>query len=176
MRGGRLQTLTAHPDAASAAVESLQAGVARRPDGALEIVFVLTGDIGRLSLPHPREPQRTDGLWRHTCFECFVAGAGERYREYNFSPSGEWAAYAFSAYRVPEAPPPAFEPRIAVAAEARRLELHAVVAAGALPERVVRVGLSAVIEEVSGGLSYWALRHAPGRPDFHHRAAFALEP
>jgi len=35
--------------------------------------------------------------------------------------------------------------------------------------------LSAVIEEESGTLSYWALRHAPGRADFHHPDGFALE-
>ena len=33
----------------------------------------------------------------------------------------------------------------------------------------------AVIEENDGRLSYWALRHAPGKPDFHHPEAFALE-
>jgi hypothetical protein len=36
------------------------------------------------------------------------------------------------------------------------------------------VGLSAVIEEVDGSKSYWALRHPPGQPDFHHRDCFAL--
>jgi hypothetical protein len=37
------------------------------------------------------------------------------------------------------------------------------------------MGLSAVIEERDGMLSYWALRHAPGKPDFHRRDGFALE-
>jgi len=37
-----------------------------------------------------------------------------------------------------------------------------------------RVALSAVIEAPDGALSYWALRHAPGKPDFHHAEAFAL--
>jgi hypothetical protein len=36
-----------------------------------------------------------------------------------------------------------------------------------------------VLEEdggaLSGALSYWALRHPPGKPDFHHPAGFALE-
>jgi hypothetical protein len=40
--------------------------------------------------------------------------------------------------------------------------------------QALRVGLAAVIEEKSGALSYWALRHAPGKPDFHHPDAFAL--
>jgi hypothetical protein len=39
----------------------------------------------------------------------------------------------------------------------------------------VRLGLSAVIEEERGMLSYWALKHPTGRPDFHHPDAFALE-
>jgi hypothetical protein len=37
------------------------------------------------------------------------------------------------------------------------------------------IGLAAVIEESSGALSYWALRHAPGKPDFHHPYGFILE-
>ena len=41
--------------------------------------------------------------------------------------------------------------------------------------RELRIGLAAVVEEKSGALSYWALRHAPGKPDFHHPDAFALD-
>lgn len=41
-----------------------------------------------------------------------------------------------------------------------------------IPATSPRLGLSAVIEEKGGALSYWALRHAPGRPDFHHPRAF----
>jgi hypothetical protein len=37
------------------------------------------------------------------------------------------------------------------------------------------LGLSAVIEEANGRLSYWALAHPPGKPDFHHSDCFALE-
>jgi hypothetical protein len=36
------------------------------------------------------------------------------------------------------------------------------------------VGLAVIIDEGSGAFSYWALRHAPGKPDFHHIEAFAL--
>jgi hypothetical protein len=38
-----------------------------------------------------------------------------------------------------------------------------------------RLGLSAVIEDTRGSLSYWALAHPPGKPDFHHADGFALE-
>jgi hypothetical protein len=37
------------------------------------------------------------------------------------------------------------------------------------------LNLTAVIEETNGHKSYWALSHAPGKPDFHHADCFALE-
>jgi len=43
-----------------------------------------------------------------------------------------------------------------------------------LPEHPEKLGLSAVIEEIDGTKSYWALAHPPGKPDFHHPDCFAL--
>jgi hypothetical protein len=43
-----------------------------------------------------------------------------------------------------------------------------------LPAPRLRLALTAVVEDARGRLSYWALRHPPGRPDFHHRDGFAL--
>jgi hypothetical protein len=39
----------------------------------------------------------------------------------------------------------------------------------------LQVGLSAVVEEESGTLSYWALKHGPGKADFHCPDGFLLE-
>ncbi len=36
------------------------------------------------------------------------------------------------------------------------------------------LGVSAVVETKEGSLSYWALAHPPGKPDFHHPDSFAL--
>jgi hypothetical protein len=139
--------------------------------------FTLRGDLDRLTIPGPGAPQRTDRLWEHTCFEAFLAMPGQDpYWELNLSPSTEWAAYRFLRYREAGGPAPDLEPRITVQRSPERLELHAVAALGALDtDRGLQVGLSAVVESLDGALSYWALRHGPGRPDFHHRAAFALE-
>ena len=129
---------------------------------------------------------RADGLWRHTCFEAFLASGelchpdnpaqGCGYYEFNFSPAGQWAAYHFDTYRhgmkpasLPESP--AVEVRIA----SQELELHAVLT---LPEAVIagtRLALTAVIEEAGGSLSYWSARHPPGKPDFHHPENFLFE-
>jgi hypothetical protein len=42
-------------------------------------------------------------------------------------------------------------------------------------DRRFRFGLSVVIEERDGRCSYWALKHPPGKPDFHHPGGFLLE-
>jgi hypothetical protein len=47
--------------------------------------------------------------------------------------------------------------------------------AGLPPDRAWRIGLSAVIEDTNGEISYWALAHPPGKPDFHHANGFAYE-
>jgi hypothetical protein len=122
-------------------------------------------------------------LYEHTCFEAFIASRGEEYRELNFSPSTEWATYSFKGYRADmkslELPSP---PRIEVSQSGSQLIVEARIGTHGLlpaswlaPDAALRIALSAVIEDDSGALSYWALKHAPHKPDFHHAAGFILE-
>lgn len=147
-------------------------------DGAGECRFEVVGDLDALAVPGPAGAARVDGLWRHTCFEVFLARHGTAgYLEFNFAPSGHWAAYAFDAYRTPASPPPVAAPAIRVDATAGRLTMTALVGPGSWPEpggRVLEVGLAAVIETADGALGYFALRHPAPRPDFHDRRGFAL--
>jgi hypothetical protein len=168
--------LTCHPHTPSTDVRGVAVRASWTADGALALSFSLDGEIARLRIPTPRPSGVGHELWRHTCFEAFVARQGVAgYVELNFSPSGEWATFAFSAYRElqpqPEVGP---APRIAVRRTGRRLELDAKVAL-ADARATLRIGLAAVVEDASGTLSYWSLYHPPGRPDFHHRDAFVLE-
>ncbi|HWI37455.1 MAG TPA: hypothetical protein VNU64_13460, partial [Burkholderiales bacterium] len=70
-------------------------------------------------------------------------------------------------------------PQIAVSPGMDRLDLSALVDLGRLASEYVHaplaLGLAVVAEDEDGALSYWALRHAPGQPDFHHAESFALE-
>ena len=170
--------LVCHPGTPDLAVQRIETH-AQIQAGTLVLHYSLAGDLASLRIPPPRPPQRADRLWEHGCFEAFVAVDGTPgYLEFNFAPSGEWAIYSFSRYREAAALPdnlPA--PTINVRATQDRLELEAVIAlAGWVsPGARLRLGLSAVIENQSGALSYWALRHPAGKPDFHHPEAFALE-
>ena len=105
-----------------------------------------------------------------------MAEHGPAYREFNFSPSGEWAVYAFDSYRSGGELGVELIPRILVRQTRGRLELDAKICQELLPPGgPLRLGLSAVVEDTEGVLSYWALRHPPGSPDFHHTDTFALQ-
>ncbi len=172
--------LACHPAAPSRWVHSIHARLQVTHDGALALTFSLEGDLDRLRIPPPRPPRQADGLWQHTCFEAFVAAKGETtYHEFNFAPSGEWAAYRFRSYRDGEPLEDAADPQITVRSAPDRLELAAVIRLECLPATKTGarlwLALSAVLEDREGNLSYWALRHPPGMPDFHHADGFALE-
>jgi len=138
--------------------------------------------VAEIRIPAPApHPQRTEGLWEHTCFEAFVAPeGGDAYWELNLAPSGHWNAYRFDRHREgmrPEAR--ARAPRVAVErASHGTLTLRAEFDLAPLPELTVApldVGLAAVLEASDGTPSYWALEHGAGaRPDFHRRESFVL--
>lgn len=150
---------------------------------ALRLTWTLHGDSAAIRLPRAAAPARRDGLWRHTCFELFVADpTGDGYREFNFSPSSEWAAYAFTRYRegmtdleLPESP------QVQLQSAATGLLLTAVLPRAALGPGLAgrasrrRCALAAVLERADGSPLYLALAHPPGRPDFHHRDGFVFE-
>jgi hypothetical protein len=170
--------LTCHPKTESSAVHGIAVRVGWQQEGTLAFTYTLTGDGTHLQIPSPRPPTKTDGLWQHTCFEAFISVQGESaYREFNFSPSGEWAVYRFHSYRqraLAEEDEPTPEIHIYRAEDYLTLDARL-----RLPRRFttqpLRLALSAVIEDTAGTLSYWALKHPAGKPDFHHPDAFALE-
>ena len=83
--------LTAHPSTAGDVVRGLAVHVLIEEPGILRLVYALDADLSRVRVPSSRAGSRTDGLWRHTCFEAFVAPAdAPGYCELNFSPSLDW--------------------------------------------------------------------------------------
>lgn len=169
--------LFSHPDSPKAPVD-LAAKVSLVGSDVLKIEYVAIGEIGALRIPRPAVPERADALWRHTCFEAFVGlGAGKGYVEFNFAPSRQWAIYRFEDYRAGMCEPVELcPPDLSIEAQGPRLALTAWLDLSPLSgARPVSLGLAAVIETQAGELSYWALAHPPGAPDFHHPDCFVLE-
>ena len=177
MPSSTIVELTRHPASAGKAARRIVVTIDHRDANGLSVHYRLQADMDRLLVPTPSPPDRSDGLWRHTCFEAFVQPAGaEGYLEFNFSPSCAWAAYGFEGRRQGmrnlELPCP---PRIVCSLGAGQLDLHVALPAGPLPGGSTRLGLSAVVEDRDGALAWWALKHPAGPPDFHDPQSFTLQ-
>jgi hypothetical protein len=197
-------SLVPHPGTPCGALTGIEVELARVRPLKLQLRYVLIGNVRKIRL-RLREPYRGDALWRHTCFEAFVrVGGDEDYLEFNLAPSGDWGAYQFQRYREGMAPVKgvdaspldtqirmeALEPqRRALLKDAGfdtlerfepsffslKTELTFPNSMGLAVAEPWHIGLSTIVEERNGRMSYWALAHPPGKPDFHHPACFALE-
>lgn len=112
---------------------------------------------------------RADELWKTTCFEAFIAATGkENYWEVNLSPAKQkWNLYSFEEYRKPQ------PPRVSADFEILEIEASRETLACTLKSKIelpedLEANLTAVIR-TQEGISYYALRHAPVKPDFHYR-------
>lgn len=146
----------------------------------LVIVYRIAGEVGRLSLPPPGFARRADGLWQHSCFEAFLrAGPVASYYEFNFAPSGDWAAWRFGRQRSERSTTEMPAPRMERRHYPGGYELSARIPMTGLPELAraieIEAGIAAVIEADDGTLSYWALAHGGGAPDFHDPSSFTLK-
>ncbi len=174
-------SLLCHPDTPSRGVSRISAIVEySRKRNCLAVIFHVVAPSG-FFLPDwqyvPSEtPLRRDGLWQTTCFELFAKREGESgYLEYNFSPTGAFALYAFDGYRAGMQKPDVvqYSDMDQVCWDQQyQMDVDPVFLGSASTRW--HLALSAVIEETDGTKSYWALRHPPGKPDFHHPDCFAV--
>lgn len=171
----RTLTLACHPAVAVPAARSVTVAVGRSPAGGLALAYRLRGDLSALAIPAPGASLDRNRLWSHTCFELFVmTGEGPGYREFNFSPGGQWMRFDFAGYRQRVAAGLGPAPFLIMERGADCLALTARLPAQCLPAGDLRLALAVVVERADGSHEYWALAHPPGQPDFHHRDGFAL--
>ncbi len=165
--------LVCHPDTPDACVRGIRVVAECEADGGLSLRYRLDGALDGLRIPAGGLP--LERLWAHTCFELFVQGeGGEVYREFNFSPGGQWTHFDFSAYRARIESPALPAAQLGWQRSGGVLTLDVRLPAASLPAGALRLGITAVVEHADGSHCYWALGHPPGKPDFHHRDGFAL--
>jgi hypothetical protein len=164
--------LKPHPEHPPSAAEAVRVHVERLRYGFL-LSYFLSADTSRIVIPpYIQDAPRTDGLWKSTCFEAFVRGGSKAYCEFNFSPSGEWASYAFDGYREGMRETPT---RARILTTVRPHMLAVGVHLNADFDQSAHMSLTAIIEETDGRKSYWAMRHPEGAPDFHDPACFTVQ-
>lgn len=200
----KVRALIPHPATPSSAVDKIEVQFAHEGRSSALAIFRVSGNGAGLAIPAlsraveaaqhkdrvafaeaamagrfdrlrgASEVGRADGLWRTTCFEAFAGLDDGGYAEFNASPSKEWAAYRFDGYREGMRDLGGAVEVFRVEQDEQGLTIGAWLSWSDWP-RVHRVGVSAVIEEIDGTISYWALAHPSDKPDFHHPDSFVLE-
>ncbi|MGB4063886.1 MAG: DOMON-like domain-containing protein [Azonexus sp.] len=176
MSAPKTALLLSHPAAACALSCGIEVAATTTDDCGLILGYRITCPITGIRLPALQPAGPADCLWQHTCCEAFVMEDGVCYREFNFSPSGQWAAYRFTGYRErDEAFAPKAKPQLSFTPLTDGFELRAMIPSALLPPgKALQLGLTAIIEAADGSKSYWALAHCAAQPDFHVRQSFAL--
>ncbi len=169
--------LICHAHSDSVGADAIRVSIMRGQSGEFTLRYCMVGALDALEIASPVTAERIDGLWKSTCFELFIGDFEDaHYLEYNFSPSGQWAAYRFSGYRAGMSELETHAPIISIEQFDDSLTLIAtIMLPHAWQERDLRAGVSAVIATKSGDISYWAAAHPTGKPDFHHKDCFAVQ-
>lgn len=154
-------------------------GIAREQN-LLTVQYLLTGSLQKVLFSEPvPQPGRRDGLWRHTCFEFFIAIIDQpQYWEFNLSSSGEWNAFRMDAYRsvgfqqedlIPDV-------RLDISRDEHRFRLDTAVDLTPIidPASDIQAGVACVIQTTDGHETFWALAHPGPHADFHLRESFIL--
>ena len=165
--------LVPHPDTPPNAVRDVRVAITNDNGNELLITFIVDGN-DHVALPDWVTSVRSDGLWKTTCCEMFLAPTDSgTYFEFNYSPSTRWAAYRFDTYRTGGRDLRlSIEPHVDRGDDQSDYLVEVDQDLSDIPGGEMQMGLSAVIEETDGTKSYWALAHAPGPPDFHNRECF----
>ncbi len=146
-------------------------------EDAFFVSYKLTGDIKSIDLGGDPVHARKIKLWEKTCFELFIKNKNDQYMEFNFSPVFEWNAFFFNKKgdALKE-----FEKVSAVKIDIlHSMEVFKVIVEikkKDFPDDFftldMSAGLTTVLKERNGRLSYWALSHEDQRPNFHDFRSF----
>ncbi|MEH2232728.1 MAG: DOMON-like domain-containing protein [Nostoc sp.] len=146
----------------------------------LTICYNLGGDLKKITVASPSNaPLRKHELWEDTCFEFFLGiKDSARYWEFNLSPAGHWNVYRFDGYRQGMQEETAFEKlpfSVHNQADALVLALDVDLNKIVSTNQGIEIGITTVIKNIHGNVSYWALTHKGEEADFHLRDSFIVE-
>lgn len=146
----------------------------------LAISYKLLGDLTQVIIAPPSDtPARKHELWEDTCFEFFLGiKDSPSYWEFNLSPSGDWNVYHFDGYRQGMQEETAFTKlpfNVDNQSDSFTLALDVDLGKIISANPVIEVAITAVIKQIGGEVTYWALTHRGAEADFHLRDSFIIE-
>ncbi len=125
--------------------------------------------------PRSTKPSRKNELWKETCFECFFGVGGvKQYFEFNGSTSGDWALYLFDDYRKGMRDAPVSAQPLLEKLEKSSGKIECVWRIPYFTKSILQSASITAVIKTNGTdeASYFALKHAGEKPDFHLRESF----
>lgn len=141
-------------------------------EGVPLVTYRFQGDLEQIDFPSHQG--RQDKLWEGTSFELFLKKkTSSEYYEHNYAPISAWNCFHFQNYREGKSNFDIQDPKVIL----EKSRTVGVLSGGFyLPwKESIEVGISAVIKNKSGGLSYWNLSPMGETPNFHDPKSFTLE-
>ncbi len=153
----------------------------------LTIVYYLIGATNHILLLDQATAgsNRTDELWKSTCFEWFLKSSkSKKYWEFNSAPTGLWNFYELDDYRT--------NLKVSALIDAPKITVLHPPSGGNAYQFKVEINLknlfakenelikngyfavTSVIQWRSGEVSYFSLQHPSNKPDFHSNAGFTI--
>ncbi len=142
------------------------------------ISYKVTGDLSSLDLGSGRSlHNRVIKLWEKSCFELFIKDASDSYVEFNFSPEFEWNAFYFAkkgdALKEYEK---VNQVKTDILLSQDVFHIIVEIEKNKFPENFftgeLSAGITSVVKEKNGNISYWALSHEDTKPNFHDFRSF----
>ncbi len=116
-------------------------------------------------------------LWQNTCFEVFLQPDTlplRKYFEVNLSVNKAWNVFAFEDYRTPQ-PPTEFVGAEILKFKVDSENLKVRIKFNGLNFTKLKVSCCAVVALKDLGTTYWSIKHADQKPNFHHFESFITE-
>lgn len=142
------------------------------------ISYKLKGELPTIDLGegHPHHA-RVMKLWEKSCFELFIKTQEDSYIEFNFSPEFEWNCFYFAKKGetlAEYARVDSVKMDILLSLDVFHLivELDKKKFPDGFFQGPLKAGITSVIKEKNGKVSYWALSHHDIRPNFHDFRSF----
>ena len=142
------------------------------------ISYKVQGELCEIDLGtgHPHHA-RVIKLWEKSCFELFMKNTKDNYIEFNFSPEFEWNCFYFAKkgdalteyLRMDLVK---FDILLSLDVFHLIVELDKKKFPDSFFDGELNAGITSVIKEKDGKLSYWALSHHDTRPNFHDFRSF----
>ena len=147
-------------------------------ESSIFISYKVSGELSTIDLGKG-EPNhaRVMKLWEKSCFELFIKTKEDSYIEFNFSPEFEWNCFYFSKKGSPLVEYARMDfLKFDILLSLDVFHLIVEIDKKKFPEGFFQgplaAGITSVIKEKNGRISYWALSHEDTRPNFHHFDSF----